>query len=150
MTAFTHIALRVSNLRDAETYYIALFGLRVVFREAPVDGTWKTFRSLAAWDRPGLPAPQMASLANEFMNLALGERDTPVDVDGPVDHIGLALDAAQMANVRQQARAANVRVKAERDDLFVFIDANGIQWELSSAAEPLQSNGQRRGVWIDG
>jgi len=46
----THVALRVADLRRAEEFYTALFGLRVAFREAEVADGWRTLPEGAGWE----------------------------------------------------------------------------------------------------
>src|SRR5260370_42077571 len=48
--AFTHIALLVSRLRQAEEFYRTLFALEVAFREAETADGWDTLPSDAGWD----------------------------------------------------------------------------------------------------
>src|SRR5215472_11204468 len=48
--AFTHIALFVTPLRQAEEFYRALFALEVAFREAETADGWYTLPPDAGWD----------------------------------------------------------------------------------------------------
>ncbi|HKE52177.1 MAG TPA: VOC family protein [Actinomycetes bacterium] len=38
----SHVAVRVTDLREAEDYYHRLFGLAVAFREAETSDGWRT------------------------------------------------------------------------------------------------------------
>ena len=46
----SHLALRVSDLREAAEYYRDLLDLDVAFREAETDEGWATLPADAAWD----------------------------------------------------------------------------------------------------
>jgi catechol 2,3-dioxygenase-like lactoylglutathione lyase family enzyme len=48
--AFTHIALTVTPLRQAEEFYRTLFALDIAFREAEAADGWYTLPSDAGWD----------------------------------------------------------------------------------------------------
>jgi catechol 2,3-dioxygenase-like lactoylglutathione lyase family enzyme len=45
----THVAIRVTGLREAERYYRTIFGLQVAFREAEVADGW-TLPVGAEWE----------------------------------------------------------------------------------------------------
>ena len=48
----THVAIRVTGLREAERYYRTIFGLQVAFREAEVADGW-TLPVDAEWEDAG-------------------------------------------------------------------------------------------------
>lgn len=45
----THVAIRVTGLREAERYYRTIFGLQVAFRQAEVADGWRTLPVGAKW-----------------------------------------------------------------------------------------------------
>jgi catechol 2,3-dioxygenase-like lactoylglutathione lyase family enzyme len=49
LRSFTHLALRVEGLREAEAFYRELFLLEVAFREAETPEGWRTLAPEADW-----------------------------------------------------------------------------------------------------
>jgi hypothetical protein len=50
LRSFTHVALRVERLREAEAFYRELVALEVAFREAETAKGWRTLPARAAWE----------------------------------------------------------------------------------------------------
>ena len=70
----THVAIRVTGLREAERYYRTIFGLQVAFREAEVADGW-TLPVGAEWEdaeAAGIPL-SMCFLARDGFRLVLEE-----------------------------------------------------------------------------
>lgn len=65
--SITRVALRVQDLRAAESVYQQLFGLEVRFREAETDQGWATLPPDAGWDD--------ADAAGAHLDLCVLQRD---------------------------------------------------------------------------
>ena len=50
LRSYTHVALCVEGLREAESFYCDLFGLEVAWREAETPQGWYTLPEPAGWD----------------------------------------------------------------------------------------------------
>ena len=150
--AISHIALRVEDVAEAESYYCRLFGLEVAFRDLTVEGVQRSLRPGTTWAdaaergfRPGL-----SSLWREGFNLALEQ--APADGTGNVDHLGLLVEQEDVAETAVRARALGCTVLVERADIVVFNDRYGLRWELTSTqydSPADQSTGARLGAWLD-
>jgi catechol 2,3-dioxygenase-like lactoylglutathione lyase family enzyme len=141
----THVALRVTDVRDAEEYYRDLFGLEVAFREAPTEAGWATLPDGADWEES--PAElQLTMLFRDGFRLAL-ERADHVAPKGQLSHIGLQVDAEELDALRRHVGAV-----VDNDRALVFDDRFGVRWELNTFAydEPRAlSTGARTGRWLE-
>lgn len=154
---WTHVALAVGPLRQAEEFYTRLFGLAVMFRETETADGWRTLRGGAGWEsaRAAGIEPGLSSLRRDGIILALEAIDllaleaTDVERDGSrLSHIGIAVDEPDLAELRLRARELRCRIVTDRDGLLVLDDAYGVRWEVSTTAE-LVSTGARTGRWLD-
>src|SRR5262245_44764176 len=105
--SFTHVALRVGSLREAETFYRDLFGLEVAFREAETPDGWATLPDSAGWDdveRAGLQLGLVMLYRGGF-RLALEAADTVVG-NGRLSHLGVFVDEPELGRLRAAAVAA--------------------------------------------
>jgi catechol 2,3-dioxygenase-like lactoylglutathione lyase family enzyme len=152
---WSHVALVVGQLRQAEEFYGRLFGLEVAFREAEAADGWRTLRGGTGWDSflaAGIE-PQMSSLRRDGIVLALeaageereaaGEERHP----GRLSHIGITTDQPDLDELRLCAPGLGCRIVTYRDGLLILDDPYGIRWEVSTARE-LTSTGARTGRWL--
>ena len=98
---WTHAALAVGQLRQAEEFYTRLFGLAVTFRETETADGWRTLRGGASWDsaRAAGIEPQMSSLRRDGITLAL--EATEDERDGSrLSHLGIAVDEPDLGESR--------------------------------------------------
>lgn len=142
----THIAVSVAgDLESAERYYCQLFDLAVVWREpVPDDAPFALSREELA--SAGV-VPEIAMLANGAFRLTVVSSVDAVSPNGLINHIGLQVSHEQLIRVRQRAREQSLQVVAEREDeLFDFIDAHGVEWELDTRSfrDPLAIVLQKR------
>jgi catechol 2,3-dioxygenase-like lactoylglutathione lyase family enzyme len=146
---WTHVALAVGRLREAEEFYARLFGMTVAFREARADDGWRTLPAGAGWDsaRAAGIEPQLSSLRRDGVVIALEAIEDERE-GNRLSHIGMAIDAADLSDLRPRARNFGCAIVTDRDDLLVFDDPYGVRWEVSITAE-LTSTGARTGRWID-
>jgi catechol 2,3-dioxygenase-like lactoylglutathione lyase family enzyme len=146
LIGLTHVALHVTDLRDAEEYYRELFRLEVAFREAPTDEGWATLPEGASWDDS--PAElQLTMLFRDGFRLAL-ERADDVAPQGQLSHVGIQVDAEELDALRDQIDAV-----VDNDRALVFDDRFGVRWELNTFPydDPRSlSTGERSGRWLEG
>jgi catechol 2,3-dioxygenase-like lactoylglutathione lyase family enzyme len=150
--AFTHVALRVGDLRQAEAYYRTLFALEVAWREADTPDGWATLPTGAEWDdaeRAGFHL-DLVMLHRDGVRLALEATDTVVG-PGQLSHLGIFVDEQDLDRLRDAAVAAGSRIIVDREQALIFDDAFGVRWELNTFAyddPPSMSTGVRMGRWL--
>jgi catechol 2,3-dioxygenase-like lactoylglutathione lyase family enzyme len=149
--AFTHIALTVTPLRQAEEYYRTLFGLEVAFREAETPGGWYTLPSEAGWDDAEAAGIRLGlcSLHRDAFTLAL--EDGPSSAGGRLSHIGIQVDTQELERLRTVVFDVS-HVVQDTPGLLVFDDAYGVRWEVTTSSydDPRRlSTGVRLGRWLD-
>ena len=148
----SHVALRVPDVSEAEHYFCDLFEMEVAFRDLTVEGVQQSLRPGVTWEQAAEHGhkPGLSSLWNGRFNLALEQ--ATADGKGHLDHVGLHVDAAEVASVAQRVRELGCPIRAERADILVFDDHYGTRWELTATqyANPAdQSTGARLGAWLD-
>lgn len=157
MTAIypSHFALRVEDLKAAETFYTKLFGLEVGFREAAIDGKWFTLPDWADWsdaERAGVTLDIVFLMGGDAFSLAL-ERSASVDRGGPLSHLAIGVPPDELASIKDLAEQLGATVTVwNTDDWFELEDPYGVQWELHPAADgpvPPNSNGAARDQWLE-
>src|SRR5215470_7638101 len=149
--AFTHIALIVSPLRQAEEFYRTLFALEVAFREAETADGWYTLPSDAGWDEAEAAGISLGlcSLHRDAFTLALEEGAS--SACGRLSHIGVQVDTEGLARLRTVATTLGCQVVQDGQTILVFDDPYGIRWEMttSSYEDPRAlSTGARKGLWL--
>jgi catechol 2,3-dioxygenase-like lactoylglutathione lyase family enzyme len=150
--AFTHIALVVSPLRQAEEFYQALFALDVAFREAEMADGWRTLPPLASWNDAEAADIHLglSSLHRDGFTLAL--EDGPGTAGGRLSHIGVQVDAPDLERLRTQAPALGCQLTLDKPTLLVFDDPYGVRWEVTTSSydDPSRlSTGARTERWLD-
>jgi catechol 2,3-dioxygenase-like lactoylglutathione lyase family enzyme len=149
---FTHLALRVGDLRKAEAFYCELFALEVAFREVETDGGWWTLPALATWDDVQSAGAEigLVMLYRNGLRLAL-ERAQPVARRGSLSHVGLHADASELPSIRRRATASACKIVAEHENALILDDPFGVRWELNTFPydSPVSlSTGARLGQWL--
>jgi catechol 2,3-dioxygenase-like lactoylglutathione lyase family enzyme len=149
--AFTHIALIVTPLRQAEEFYRTLFGLEVAFREAETPEGWYTLPSEAGWDDAEAAGIRLGlcSLHRDAFTLAL--EDGPSSAEGRLSHIGLQVNSQELERLHTAASDL-CQIVQDTASLLVFDDPYGVRWELTTSSydDPrLLSTGVRLGRWLD-
>jgi catechol 2,3-dioxygenase-like lactoylglutathione lyase family enzyme len=146
---WSHVALAVSQLRQAEEFYARLFGLTVAFREAEAPDGWRTLPDGTGWDeaRAAGIEPGLSSLQRDDVVLALEATDDERD-GSRLSHIGITADAADLAELRLRATELGCRIVTDRQNLLVIDDPYSVRWEVGISAE-LTSTGARTGRWFD-
>jgi catechol 2,3-dioxygenase-like lactoylglutathione lyase family enzyme len=148
-SGWTHVALAVGQLRQAEEFYSRLFGLAVDFREAEVADGWRTLRGGTGWDSFGAAGiePGLSSLSRDGIVLAL-EAAGDERSGGRLSHVGLLVDQPDLEEVRLRATGLGCHILTDREGLLVFNDVYGVRWEVTTSGE-LASTGARANRWLD-
>lgn len=149
----THIALRVQDLREAESFYQRLFGLSVAWREAPVGDTWRTLPEGAGWDdaeSAGISL-RLIMLYERGFALAL-EASDGATAGGRLSHLGLQVTAEELDRLRRVAPETGCTVTTHRAAVAIIDDPYGVRWEVTTDAyddPPGMSAGARTSNWLD-
>jgi catechol 2,3-dioxygenase-like lactoylglutathione lyase family enzyme len=148
----THIALRVQDVRAAETFYCELFGLAVAWREAETADGWRTLPQGKTW-ADALAAGidlKLVMLHRDGFALAL-EAAQEVQGQGTLSHLGLHVDQAAFDTLQHHAPLLGCTMVTIQPRTVVFDDPYGVRWEptLTAFADPhLLSTGARHGLWL--
>jgi catechol 2,3-dioxygenase-like lactoylglutathione lyase family enzyme len=151
--SFTHVALRVERLREAEEFYRALFDLRPAFREAQTPEGWSTLPASADWsdaERSGVKL-ELVMLYRDGFRLALEAVDVVAD-DGRLSHLGVLVDGDELPRLRRAAVELDCEIASSRSEALIFDDPYGVRWELNTFSyddPPSLSSGARTGRWLD-
>jgi catechol 2,3-dioxygenase-like lactoylglutathione lyase family enzyme len=146
----THLALRVADLRQAEEFYAALFGLQVAFREAEVADGWRTLPEGAGWQdaqAAGISL-DLSVLARDALCLALERAEEGFVAGARLAHVGLEITDVEMQRLLQAAPGLGCQVVQQRRGLLVLEDPYGVRWELTTAYT-LRNPGVATGRWLD-
>jgi catechol 2,3-dioxygenase-like lactoylglutathione lyase family enzyme len=150
--AITHVALRVTELREAETYYCALFDLQVAFREAETADGWLSLPEDKSWDdaqEAGISLGLVLLYSGPFV-LALEAVEGHTNA-GRLSHIGLLVDLPELDQLRRRAADLGCQLAVDRETLLVVDDVYGVRWEVTTmtSSDPRQlSTGARLGKWL--
>jgi catechol 2,3-dioxygenase-like lactoylglutathione lyase family enzyme len=151
--AFTHVALRVDHLREAEAYYCGLFGLEVAWRQAETPDGWYRLPQSAGWDdaeRAGIDL-SIVMLYRGGLRIAL-EAVESVAEDGRLAHVGIFADEDELEGLRETVADTGGDVVTDREQALIFDDRFGVRWEVNSFAydnPPTMSTGARAGKWLE-
>ncbi len=98
---WTHVALAVGQLQQAEEFYARLFGLAVTFRETETADGWRTLRGGAGWDSAHAAGiePQLSSLRRNGVVLALEATEDGRN-GSRLSHLGIAVDEPDLDELR--------------------------------------------------
>jgi catechol 2,3-dioxygenase-like lactoylglutathione lyase family enzyme len=148
--AFTHIALRVTPLQQAEEFYRTFFALEVAFREAETAQGWATLPPEADWtdaEAAGISLG-LCSLHRDAFTLALEEGSS--NPSSRLSHIGVQVDIPELERLRTAA-SEQCQIVHNQPTLLVFDDPYGVRWEVSTSSydDPSRlSTGARTGRWL--
>lgn len=150
--AVTHIALRVTSLRDAETFYCMLFDLAVAWREAETADGWKTLPLDKSWDDAQAAHIHLGLVMLHRLGFALAlEAVDEVTDAGQLSHIGVQVSVSELDRLRHDALRLGCQVIHDQPTTLVFDDPYGVRWEPTTIdyTEPRQySTGARAGKWL--
>lgn len=152
MTRYRHVALLVSDLRRAEDYYVALFGMDVLFREGPVEPggpaaeLWGSLPPGTGWDEveaAGLDIGMVALQRDDFILPLFSSEPTGAQTYA----IGLVMERDEIEAVRARL-PEDALVETESEGWLAFLDRFGVRWQLSDT-QPFRSAGERDGIWLN-
>ena len=152
LRSYTHVALCVEGLREAESFYCDLFGLEVAWREAETPQGWYTLPEPAGWDeaaRAGIDLG-IVMLYRDGMRLALEAVDR-VGGNDQLSHLGLFADEDELQRLRRVAPTLGCTIVHDGEAALIFDDIFGVRWELNTFAyddPPSMSTGARVGHWL--
>jgi catechol 2,3-dioxygenase-like lactoylglutathione lyase family enzyme len=153
LRSFTHVALRVEHLREAEAFYCELFALEVAFREVETREGWWTVPAGAEWaeiEGAGVEVG-LVMLFRDGFRLAL-EAVGHVSRDGLLSHVGVHADEQELARLRDCAPAAGCEIVLDGERALIIDDPFGVRWELNTFAyddPPSLGTGARTGAWLE-
>ena len=112
--AFTHIALIVTPLRQAEEFYRTLFALDIAFREAEAADGWYTLPSDASWDDAETAGISLGlcSLHRDAFTLAL--EDGSSSEGGRLSHVGVQVPTGCATRFSKRAEMQKVGLGGEQ------------------------------------
>jgi catechol 2,3-dioxygenase-like lactoylglutathione lyase family enzyme len=142
-----HIALFVPDLRAAEAYYRALFGMELLFREARSGESWGSLPLDKDWadaERAGVELEMVALKRANFV-LALF-RGAPQP--GTVVEVCFGLPPEEIAAVMSRL-PEDVVVVSDNDVGAKIDDRFGYRWTLDEPDAGFTSNGEAHGRWLD-
>jgi catechol 2,3-dioxygenase-like lactoylglutathione lyase family enzyme len=149
MVSVRHIALFVSNLREAESFFQQVFDMELLMRETPLDDQlWYTLPMDKGWEdaeAAGVKINMVALKRDEFVLALFEGSPTPI---GTVLEIGIMMGAEDIEAVRSRLTEKAQVVAHERDDLM-FSDPYGYLWHIWLEGVPFQSNGKSVGRWLE-
>jgi catechol 2,3-dioxygenase-like lactoylglutathione lyase family enzyme len=139
-----HIALFVPDLRAAEGYYRALFGMELLFREARTADGWGTLPLDKDWEDAERAGVELAMVALKRANFVLALfRGSPQP--GTVLEICFGLPPEEIAAVMSRLPPdAEVVSYAEGK----FDDRFGYRWTLDEPDADFRSIGEAAGQWL--
>jgi catechol 2,3-dioxygenase-like lactoylglutathione lyase family enzyme len=135
-----YIALYVPDLRAAETFYRAVFGVEVLFRETERDGEWWTLPAEVEWDDV-----RMGALRRGDFVIALFEG---APQPGAIYEVCLGLATDEIEGLRRRP-PDGLRVLEHGEGFLRFEDPFGFRWVLQPADAEFRSSGQIAGRWLD-
>jgi catechol 2,3-dioxygenase-like lactoylglutathione lyase family enzyme len=152
LRAFSHVAVRVKDLRKAEHFYRQLFDLSLAWREVEKDGVWWTLPDSVDWDQAEATGAELglSMLFRNELRLAI-ERADSVSKQGQLSHIGIEATPEELPAISSRARTSNCQIVTDRDTALVFDDPFGVRWEVNSFSydDPVSlSTGARLGRWL--
>jgi catechol 2,3-dioxygenase-like lactoylglutathione lyase family enzyme len=146
----THVALRVAELRQAEGFYVALFGLLVAFREAQVADGWRTLPEGAGWEDAQAAGVtlDLSVLHRDALHLALERAGEGFVAGGRLAHVGLEISEVELERLLEAAPRLGCEIVQQRRGLLVLDDPYGVRWELTTEYT-LRNPGVASGRWLD-
>lgn len=147
---FRHVALYVLDLREAEEHYVGLFGMTVLFREAPLDrgeseGAWATLPPGSGWtdaEAAGVSLGMVALQRDDLILALFAGRPS----GGQIYVLSVLIDEAAIDEIA--GRLPPDAPRSHRHGYLEFVDRYGIRWQLSSRSQ-FRSSGDALGRWID-
>lgn len=132
--ALDHVAIRVANVRKAESFYHELFQMDVLLRARRLGNTWEPMPADLDWDegiRTGV-YPDLVHLRHGPLSLILlGSGRGSILIDPRLDHISLRVSPGTLATMRAEVLIRSFAVSRDEPRSFQFNDPFGVTWHLT-------------------
>lgn len=152
----THVAIRVSDLIDAEEFYTELFNTNVNYRQTLIDGEWHTLADGIDWTEANEAGyePRMSFIVRDDFFLALSgpDEDWPDQSKKEDYHIGLQMSEAEFEELIQRVEQTNCNILhqgTQRGHSYALIeDIYGYEWDVT-VSWSTEHSGTPSGPWIE-
>ncbi|MBW3623018.1 MAG: VOC family protein [Armatimonadetes bacterium] len=127
-----HLALVVESLRQAENFYMRLFGLRVLFREGTtVDGCirWPAEREWEEVRASDLPV-ERSCLECDGFRLVLQLKTEETAPTGRIDYVCLRVKPEDLGALQTQAETLDCRLERPSPGELILEDPYGVRWKM--------------------
>src|SRR4051794_29572133 len=130
-----HVALRITDLPKAETFYTEFLGMDLIGRaKHSAHGGYTALNGSYSWDeaaRTGQEA-DVTFLRNGPLTIALQRVGRGARLErGLLDHISVRVDATTYMNLKGQVLIRSYELIASAETAFAFRDPFGITWEFT-------------------
>jgi catechol 2,3-dioxygenase-like lactoylglutathione lyase family enzyme len=138
--ALNHIAIRVTELQRAETFYHDFFSMAIVGRaRAAGNGVVEAFDASYSWsaaNAAGLPAT-VSFLRNGPLVLAVQSLGRGARLErGVLDHVSIRVDAQTFNALKGQILMRSMEVLATAETSILFRDPFFVTWEITLQSLP--------------
>lgn len=128
-----YIAIRVANIRRAETFYSGFFQMDVIFRAHHNESDWHELPPDYDWDqgiRDGNYVDLVYLTRPGLSLVLLGAGVAAIFVEPRLGHISLRVSSGSLLTIRAQALVLSFPVSQDEDHSFVFRDPYDITWHI--------------------
>lgn len=149
MVAVGHIALFVSDLRQAESFYQQVFDMALLMRETPLeDQLWYTLPADKGWDDAEAAGIEIKMVALQRDAFVLALFQGKPDPEATILEIGVFMEQEESAALLDRLPDTAERVDHSYGDLM-FKDPFGYLWHIRLVGVPFRSNGEGSGRWLE-
>lgn len=138
--ALNHIAVRVTDLERAETFYQDFLSMDVVARaRANADGTVTALGPDYSWTAANAvgQSATVTFLRNGPLVLAVQQLGRGARIErGVLDHVSLRVDAQTFTNLKGQILMRSMETVATSETSIVFRDPFFLTWEITLQSVP--------------
>lgn len=142
-----HIALFVPDLQQAEQYYLSVFDMELIGREALLgDGLWYTLPHHKSWEDAKAAGIDlgMSALRKGDLVMALFRGQA---VSGQIYALGLEVPAQQITQMRERLPQDTV-ILEEGPASLSFLDPYLITWQISTPGGEFRIAGDYADRWL--
>lgn len=128
-----HVAVRVRNPYQAETFYRDFFGMSVIYRARREDERWQHLPADFDWNdrfKTGIE-PDIIRLENGAVSLVvINAGAAAVLMEARVAYISVSAPIDTLNALRGRALFASYTVQEDSPHAFRFIDPFGVSWQI--------------------
>jgi hypothetical protein len=147
---YRHLAIHVPDLREAEAYYLGLFELSVLLREALASGgepdDWVQLRPDQSWteaEAAGVEVGMVALSSNDFVLALFPGHPSP----GQIFAVGVVMNEEEITGVRSRLTDVEHVLSFEQGWLD-FVDRFQLHWQLAASPDFVGS-GDATDRWLN-